>query len=273
MQKTEYRTDQMIPEWETLTLANDFMFFVVMQDEELLKELVCRILPNLHISHLKIQGQKQIEIGHDIRGVRFDIFATDKAGRAITVEMQVMNRGSLPKRLRFYSSMADTQLLEKGALYSDLPDSYVIMICMYDHYEKGLHRYTFSCRCEESPELDMGNGTQYIVLFAGGAADDIDEKLRNVLDYIVDEKPRDDYTRKLDAAVAHGRLNKEWRRVFMTLQQRDLENKAIGYAERDRVKIREMLERGKTPQEISDFCNYSLDLVKEIHESMMAVAK
>ena len=36
-------------------------------------------------------------------------------------------------------------------------------------------------------------------------------------------------------------------------------------------KIEEMLRKGKTPQEISDFCNYPLEIVQEVQESMLAV--
>jgi predicted transposase/invertase (TIGR01784 family) len=49
----------------------------------------------------------------DIHGVRFDIYATDDKGSAIEIEMQVINTGALPKRMRFYGSMVDTQLLER----------------------------------------------------------------------------------------------------------------------------------------------------------------
>ena len=36
-------------------------------------------------------------------------------------------------------------------------------------------------------------------------------------------------------------------------------------------RIEEMLRKGKTPQEISDFCNYPLKIVQEVQESMLAV--
>ncbi len=44
----------------------------------------------------------------------------------------------------------------------------------------------------------------------------------------------------------------------------------LGHEERDREKIQDMLLKGRLPQEISDFCDYPIALVKEVQESMTA---
>ena len=44
--------------------------------------------------------------------------------------------------------------------------------------------------------------------------------------------------------------------------------KEEGREERDKEKIQGMLLKGKLPQEISDFCDYPIALVKEVQESM-----
>ena len=255
--------------WDASTITNDFIFCKVMQDKELLSELVHMILPDLKFRDLIVQEQKPIEIGMDIHGVRFDIFALDDNGTAIEIEMQVLNTGALPKRMRFYSSLADTQMLEKGVVYSKLKDSYIIMICPFDQYELGLHRYTFTNRCHEADGLEMGDGTTKIVLNAVGAADDVDPKLKAFLDYVAGKSVDDEYVKKLDAAVMKAKANKEWRKEYMTLMMRDLENKEKGKEERDREKIMVMLQKGKTPEEIADFCDYPMELILEVQKSMM----
>ena len=98
------------------------------QDKELLSELIRHILPDLKFTDLKIDGQKTIEIGPDIHGVRFDVFATMEDGRMVDIELQVLNTGNLPKRIRCYGSMADMQMLEKGVVYDELVESYVVMM-------------------------------------------------------------------------------------------------------------------------------------------------
>lgn len=44
----------------------------------------------------------------------------------------------------------------------------------------------------------------------------------------------------------------------------------MGYTLRE--KITELLQDGKTPKEIADFCKYPMELIKKVQESMM-VAK
>ena len=55
----------------------------------------------------------------------------------------------------------------------------------------------------------------------------------------------------------------------MTLMMRDLENQEIGAekAQKDRIAI--MLQDGKTPEAIADFCKYPIELIKEVQKSML----
>ncbi|MDE6959248.1 MAG: hypothetical protein K2P27_00125 [Lachnospiraceae bacterium] len=41
------------PAWEDLNICNDFLFGKIMQDAELCKELLQRILPDLEIDHIE----------------------------------------------------------------------------------------------------------------------------------------------------------------------------------------------------------------------------
>lgn len=260
---------QVIQQWETIGISNDFVFCKIMQDEELLSELIHRILPDLRFKELQVQSQKSVEIGVDIHGVRFDIFVTLEDGSIVEIEMQVLDNGNLPKRLRFYSSMADTQMLEKGMVYSKLRDSFVIMICPFDFYGEGRHIYTFTNRCKEDHTLEMGDGTTQIVLNALGTMDDVSDKLRAFLDYVAGKTVDDEYVRKLDEAVRRARANKEWRREYMTLMMRDLENQEMGIEKEQKDRIAIMLQDGKTPQAIAEFCKYPIELIKEVQKSML----
>ena len=46
------------------------------------------------------------------------------------------------------------------------------------------------------------------------------------------------------------------------------EGRAEGRDERDREKITGMLQKGKKPQEIADFCDYPLDLIMDVAKSL-----
>ena len=80
---------------------------------------------------------------------------------------------------------------------------------------------------------------------------------------------RDEYVRKLDDAVKMARANKEWRREYMTLMMRDLENQEMGAARAHKEMIERLLRSGKTPEEIHDFCGYPMKLILEVQNEML----
>lgn len=61
----------------------------------------------------------------------------------------------LPKRTHYYQGMIDMNLIEKGADYEELNLSYIIFICTFDPFKRGLPMYTFTSRCHEDGE-EMG---------------------------------------------------------------------------------------------------------------------
>ena len=218
----------LIKQWETLGISNDFIFCKVMEDEELLAELIHLILPDIEFTDLTIIAQKSEKDGLDTHGVRFDIFVKDGTGRVIEIEMQVLNTGNLPLRIRFYCSMIDTQMLAPNESYNRLKDKYVIMICPFDPFKHGRHFYSFTSRCDQDHELQLGDKATTIILSAAGTMDDVSDKLKAFLDYVAGKPSDDEYVQKLEAAVKKAKANKEWRRDYMTARMRDLENQEIG---------------------------------------------
>ncbi len=60
----------------------------------------------------------------------------------------------------------------------------------------------------------------------------------------------------------------------MIINMRDREHEYIGrmkgIEEYKRAQITEMLKDGKTPEEISAFCKYPMELIEEVQKNMMA---
>ena len=48
-----------------------------------------------------------------------------------------------------------------------------------------------------------------------------------------------------------------------------IRNMAIENEKKERIE--KMLRKGKSPEEIADFCDYPLEIVQEVQESMLAV--
>lgn len=143
--------------WEELGIDNDFLFGKVMQDPELCKELLQRILPDLKIDHVEYpQLRKGIKPDVDAKSVRLDVYVKDEKGTVYDIEMQVTDTKEFPKRTRYYQSMIDLQMIDKGQPYKKLKPSYIIFICPFDMFGKRRHIYTFENICKEDGSIVLG---------------------------------------------------------------------------------------------------------------------
>ena len=255
--------------WEELGISNDFLFGKVMQNPELCKELLQRILPDLDIDHVEYPKlQKSIEQDRDAHGVRLDVYVKDDKGTVYDIEMQVSDTKELPKRSRYYQSMIDLQLIDKGQYYNELNRSYVIFICPFDAFGKGRHIYTFENICKEDNSVSMGDEAVKIFLNAKGTMDDVSKELKAFLDYVAGKKPVDSYVEKLEEAVKEAKKNREWRHEYMTLLMRDQENQKIG--EKKMAKLIILLnEDGRLSDiiRVSQDEEYRQELYEEYHIS------
>lgn len=220
---------QIKTDWEELGISNDFLFGKIMRNPELCKELLQRILPDLEIDRIEYpEIQKSIQPDVDARSVRLDVYVKDDKNTVYDIEMQVTDTKELPKRSRYYQSMIDLQLIDKGQSYKKLNRSYIIFICPFDLYGKGRHIYTFENVCKEDTSICLKDGTTKIFLNAKGEMDDVSKELKAFLDYAIGRKSDDVFVRKLEEAVEAAKRNREWRHEYMTLLMRDQENREQG---------------------------------------------
>lgn len=75
--------------WEDLSISNDFLFGKVMQNPELCKGLLQRILPDLKIDRIEYpELQKSINVDMDAHSVRLDVYVKDDRETVYDIEMQ-----------------------------------------------------------------------------------------------------------------------------------------------------------------------------------------
>ena len=72
--------------------------------------------------------------------------------------------------------------------------------------------------------------------------------------------------------VREARANEEVSMVYLRTLEREEELKEEGREEgrniRDQEKIEEMLQRGKQPKEIADFCGYPMELILKVEKGI-----
>lgn len=228
--------------WEELGISNDFLFGKVMQDAELCKELLQRILPDLKIDRIEYpEPQKSIRMDLDAKSVRLDVYVQDDKNTVYDLEMQVTHTKELPKRTRYYQSMIDLQMIDKGESYKKLNPCYIIFICPFDTFGRGRHIYTFENSCKEDKELLLEDGTTKIFLNADSEMNDVSEELKAFLDYVAGKESNDSFVKKLEEAVEQAKQNRKWRREYMTLLMRDQENFDRGKVKGEEIGVEKML--------------------------------
>lgn len=238
---------------EELTLMDDYMFGVVMQNSELLKPLLEYIL-DIHIQSIEyIEPQRTMKSGYVSRGIRVDLFVTDEKGNIYNVEVQTTNQTNLPKRMRYYQSVIDINVLNPGADYRTLRKSFIIFICNHDPFGLGKVRYTFENRCVDLPSLPLGDETVKVIVNTKGTEGDARPELRELIHYLDSGIVNGRYSHTLDSAVQSVKSSEERRHEYMIMMVREQEIRAQGREEgREEGRV-EGREEGRREQALATF--------------------
>ena len=206
--------------FEDLVFSDDFMFGKIMGDSQLCREVLeCLLQRSVGELH-DVQVQREYKYTSDGKPIRLDVYSQNQTGELYDAEMENLNHKTveshqLPKRTRFYQSSIDMDFLDKCDSYKKLPESTVIFICTFDPFGKGMYRYSFRERCDETADLLLNDGTTKIFYNCTYEGSDLPEGLRQLYDYINHGKVKGNLTKKIDDAVIKGKKNEIWRSQYM----------------------------------------------------------
>ena len=275
--------------FEDLQISNDFMFKEVMKSNKgLCKRLVGSIMQQDIEDIVYIDTEKTLQPYYDSRGIRLDVILADDNHTRYNLEMQARNVISkagvalLPKRTRYYQSVIDMDMLKKGENFDQLNPLVLIFICTFDFYKEGRYVYTFKSRCLENLELELANDVTVKLVNAKGKQGQVNDLLKNFLEYVMTNKPVDDFTKDVERQVWAVKNDKKAREEYMVLQAKIREHEIIafeageaqghaaGLAEGEAKKSRETaLEMLKDGEPLTKIMKYS----KLAKEDILLLAK
>ncbi len=216
--------------YDELTLSDDYMFSKVMLDEGLCKQLI-ELLLDIKVQKIEyISKEKTINEDPLGRGVRLDVYVED-SDRVFDIEMQTTNKNDLPQRSRYYQALMDLDNLGKGTKFTDLKESYVLFICTFDPFKKGLSKYVFRERSEHIDDLYLNDKTYKVFYNTTAYKEDSNSEVQKFLQYLTTKKAESEFTKKLDVAVSRVREQRYWRKDYMTLAMKYDEWREEGLAE------------------------------------------
>lgn len=206
MQKSDHIIPKKQPrKLEDLNLIDNFLFQeMISQDgigEEFARLLLGTILGKT-IRNVRIIPQKNIlSIDTDRHGIRLDAYIEDISDEPLLPNQKILDaqirpdiydiepnnsyeKKSLPKRMRYYHGMIDTQILASGTDYESLQNVIIIVILPYDPFDKNRIVYTIQNQCMEDTAIPYEDGARKIFLYTKGSEGNPSQELKDMLKYI-----------------------------------------------------------------------------------------
>ena len=178
--------EKLIEAGKEYNLLSDAFMSVALRDIPAC-QYVLRILTgikNLKVREVRPQYRVSKIESHD---AVLDVLAEDETGRLFDLEIQRADTLDHARRTRFYSSMIDSNYLEKGKTYSDLPEVYVIYVSETDLWKAGYTTYELEKKFRKS-NVSYDDGQH--VLYINAAVNDGSETAK-LMDYFKTADPDD----------------------------------------------------------------------------------
>ncbi len=266
-----------------LEFRDDYLFCKILEkNPDIARDLVELIL-GISVKKVQVQKQLPIEITDDARGVRLDVYLEDDANTVYDLEMQTTKKSDVARRARYYQGMIDLNLIERGAKFMDLKESYVIFICMDDPFKAGRYVYSFENREVTDVTLQLDDQTHKVFLNANGTVGEVSDNLLDFFDLLRTGQGHTDLAKRIADEVQMARQHNEWKVEYMTLYMRDQENidKGIAIGEERGIAIGEergiaigeektyikvvssLRSDGRTAEEIAKLLHISLEEVRK----------
>jgi len=262
--------------FDDLTIADDFMFCKVMQDEGICKEFLEMVLANEIGKIACLSPQNTVAAGIEAKSVRLDLLVKDEAGKSYDIEMQVSNEHNIPKRMRYYQAAIDIAFLDKGAHYKALNDSYIIFVCLFDAIGKNKPLYTFENICLEDGQIHLRDGTKKVIINAEAFGKAEDKELKGFLEYVKTGTANTEYTERIETMIQAVKNNEQARQEYRFMSGFEMDareegiqqGKSLGFAEGARQKALETARLMKQANCEISFIEKMTGLTKEDVESI-----
>lgn len=252
--------------WLAATIRDNFIFGKTFEmNPDLCRRLIESIL-NIKVTNLSFpEREKVVEARADSKGIRLDVYAEDKGtNRSFNLEMQVTNNDNLPKRMRYYQGLIDLDKLKHGQHYRELGESFIIFICPFKVFRDNRHVHTFRNLCVENTNVALNDDATKIFLSTKGSADDVNDTVKNFLNYVDNGAIAGSFVKDLDDAVQLVKSNKKVRLEYMTYEMALLDRELQGREEGHVEMVKNFLAAGAPIELITKATGWSEDKIRQI---------
>ena len=215
-----------------LSLMKGFVFKSVFGERPDLCKRLIEVTLGIEVEGIEVlQPEREIEVIADRAGGRLDLYVVDSRGNRYDIEVQATNRSDEVLRARRYQALMDVNQLRRGHEAKELRHSWVVFICDFDIFGKGLKRYDTGTMCFQTGERvdDRRISTYLNIRGEGGKVDPALDRLLRLFAGEADEG--DAFVRGIREEIEKCRDNPEWMERFMTFEE-EKERYAASVAEK-----------------------------------------
>ena len=250
--------------YEDLRFTDDYMFWAVMThyEEICLKVVELCLGKKVHEIRYK-EGQKSLQAVPSAKGIRLDVYLEDEARTMYDFEMQSLSQPFIGRRIRYYSSTMDINSLYAGMDYEELPDSYVVFICMFDPFDENQVVYAFERREKLCTDLKLDDGSAAILINPYGDDRKCTTQMRDFLAYLRGEKASDGIGREIDDAVQQVKLHEKSREGYMKYEADMMDQRREGRAEGRSALCDRMILQGLSDDQIAQIMEVPVEEIAQ----------
>ena len=178
--------DQLVEKARSFNLLSNVFMSVALNDIPACQHVLRIItgIPDLVVKEVRSQHRISKITSHD---AILDILAEDGHGRLINLEIQRKDTIDHARRTRFYAAMIDSECLEKGKDYDQMPDVHIIYISETDLWAAGKTVYKVEKKFKET-EVPYDDGVY--VTYVNAEVND-DSEIAKLMDYFKTADPED----------------------------------------------------------------------------------
>lgn len=217
-------------DFDKIKITDDMLFNTVLYDKYLLCEFV-KMCTDIKVSSISLINKEVVKDSiSKTRGIRFDVYVENDEV-VYDIEIQALDTYDLPYRTRYYQSMIDSNLLNKGdKSFSKLKKSYIIFICLFNPFKscginQCIYKFENLCILEDNTTYSLDDMSYKV--FINTKCDEkyihnyhvksFIELLNN--GYVCNTKSV--FTDKIISRMNHLKQNEDWRRQYMDLMSRE----------------------------------------------------
>ena len=234
---SEENMGQFSKPWEELTIADNFIFCKVMENERICRGVLETLLGISveHIDYLEyLRTENPIENFYDSRGIRLDVYVKD-SDRIFNIEMQTGNYNDMLLRARYYLSSSDVATTKRRTKFKDIRETYILFICKDDPFGEGIPRYTKISRFLETDRISYDDKSRNVFYNCSAWEKESNPEVRGVLKFIYGLKPDSGLAIEMDEAASLAKQKSDLEDEYMyfsdILEDEKEEAREIGLAE------------------------------------------